>query len=213
MEKKREGLLIVISGFAGTGKGTIVKRLVEDYEQYALSVSMTTRAPRPGEVDGKSYFFVTKEEFEKNIAENRLVEYASYCDNYYGTPKAYVEDMLQQGKDIILEIEIQGALKIRKMFPTALLLFMMPPSAEELKRRLVGRGTETMEVVEKRMTRAATEAAGIDQYDYIVINDEVDACVVRTHSIIEAAHAKPQRNIAFIKEMQEELRQMATSHN
>ncbi|MGN0346009.1 MAG: guanylate kinase [Lachnospiraceae bacterium] len=213
MEKKREGLLIVISGFAGTGKGTIVKRLVEDYEQYALSVSMTTRAPRPGEVDGKSYFFVTKEEFEKNIEENRLVEYASYCDNYYGTPRAYVEEMLQQGKDIILEIEIQGALKIRKMFPTALLLFMMPPSAEELKRRLVGRGTETMEVVEKRMTRAATEAAGIDQYDYIVINDEVDACVARTHSIIEAAHAKPQRNIAFIKEMQEELRQMATSHN
>ena len=128
---KREGILVVISGFAGTGKGTIVKGLLEKYDNFALSVSMTTRSPRPGEENGKSYFFVDKETFEKTIEEGGLIEYASYCDNYYGTPKAYVEEQLQNGKDVILEIEIQGALNIKKMFPTALLLFVMPPSAEE----------------------------------------------------------------------------------
>ncbi len=204
---KRDGILVVISGFAGTGKGTIVKGLFNKYgSNYALSVSMTTRAPRPGEEDGISYFFVTKDEFEKTISEDGFVEYASYCDNYYGTPKKYVEEQLAAGKDVILEIEIQGALKIRKKFPTALLLFVMPPSADELERRLIGRGTETPEVVAKRMQRAAQEAEGIELYDYVVINDEVDRCVEETHAVIEAAHLKPERNEPFIREIREQLR-------
>lgn len=204
----REGILIVISGFAGTGKGTIVKKLLQNYDQYALSVSMTTRNPRPGEIDGQSYFFVTKEKFEETISENGLIEYASYCDNYYGTPKAYVEEQLKAGKDVILEIEIQGALKIKEIFPTALLLFVMPPSAKELRDRLVGRGTETPEVVDKRMKRAAEESEGIEKYDYIVVNDDIDKCVEETHGIIEAAHAKPYRNTAFIEKIRQELKNM-----
>lgn len=202
---KREGILVVISGFAGTGKGSIVKGLMEQYEQYALSVSMTTRNPRPGEQDGISYFFVSKERFEEEIANEGLIEYACYCDNYYGTPKKYVEQQLAEGKDVILEIEIQGALQVRKIFPTALLLFVMPPSAEELKKRLVGRGTETPEVVEKRMRRAAKEAEGIEEYDYIVVNDVLNDCIKSTHNIIEAAHQKPMRNEAFIQSIRSGL--------
>lgn len=201
----RKGILIVISGFAGTGKGTLVKGLISKYDNYALSVSMTTRNPRPGEVNGQAYFFVTKEEFEKTIAENGLIEHACYCDNYYGTPRAYVEEMLIKGKNVILEIEIQGALNIKKQFPDALLLFVMPPSAVELKNRLVGRGTETPEVVDKRMRRAYEEAQGIENYDYIVVNDNIDECIEKTHSIIEAAHMQPSRNEEFIQKIRSEL--------
>lgn len=201
----RKGILIVISGFAGTGKGTLVKGLISKYDNYALSVSMTTRNPRPGEVNGESYFFVTREEFEDTIANNGLIEHAQYCDNYYGTPKAYVEKQLAEGKNVILEIEIQGALKIKEQFGDALLLFVMPPSATELKNRLVGRGTETPEVVEKRMKRASEEAVGIENYDYIVINDDIDECIDKTHSIIEAAHNTPSRNVEFIEKIRSEL--------
>ena len=149
------GILIVVSGFSGAGKGTLMKRLLEKYEErYALSVSATTRQPREGERDGIEYFFKTKEEFEKMIAKEELIEYARYVENYYGTPRAYVEQMLEAGKDVILEIEIQGALKVKKAFPDTLLLFVVPPSAEELKHRLVGRGTESMEVIESRLKRA-----------------------------------------------------------
>ena len=133
---KRKGILIVVSGFSGAGKGTLMKKLMEDYDNYALSISMTTRTPRPGEVDGREYFFVTREQFEEKIGQDGLIEYASYCGNYYGTPRAYVEQQLEAGKDVVLEIEIQGALKIKEKFPTALLLFVMPPSAEELRKRL-----------------------------------------------------------------------------
>ena len=206
---ERKGILIVISGFAGTGKGTLVKGLLSQYEQYALSVSMTTRQPRAGEEEGVSYFFVSKETFEKTVEENGLIEHACYCGNYYGTPKAYVERMLQEGKDVILEIEIQGALKIKELYPDSLLLFVMPPSAEELYKRLVGRGTESPEVVDKRMRRAAEEAQGIEEYDYIVVNDDIDDCIKRTHAIIEAAHQMPVRNMAFIQKIQQELKQMA----
>ena len=131
---KRKGILIIISGFSGAGKGTLVKKLVEKYDGYALSISATTREPRPGEVDGREYFFLKKEEFENKIAVNGLIEYACYCDNYYGTPREYVEEQLEMGKNVILEIEIQGALKIKDKFPESLLIFLMPPSAEELKR-------------------------------------------------------------------------------
>ena len=202
---EREGILVVISGFAGTGKGTVVKKLVEQYDNYALSVSMTTRNPRPGEEEGKSYFFVDKETFEKKISEDGFVEHACYCENYYGTPKAYVEEMMRAGKDVILEIEIQGALQIKKKFPNALLLFMLPPSAQILKDRLVGRGTETPEVIEKRMKRASEEAKGIEQYDFILVNDEVEKCVLQARNVIETAHLTPNRNVSFIETMKKDL--------
>lgn len=195
----------MVSGFSGAGKGTLMKRLMEEYENYALSISMTTRAPRPGETDGKEYFFVTKQQFEDKIEQNGLVEYACYCDNYYGTPRAYVEQQLEAGKDVILEIEIQGALKIKEKFPTALLLFVMPPSAQELRKRLEGRGTENSEVIEKRLQRATQEAEGIEKYDFIVINDKLEECVQELHNLIQAAHNTPDRNEEFINNMRKEL--------
>ena len=203
---KRKGILIVVSGFSGAGKGTLMKKLMEEYDNYALSISMTTRNPRPGEEDGREYFFVTKEQFEEKIGQDGLIEYAGYCGNYYGTPRAYVEQQLEAGKDVILEIEIQGALKIKEKFPTALLLFVMPPSAKELRRRLTGRGTETQEVIDQRMHRAIEEAQGIEQYDYIVINDQLEECVKELHALIGAAHNTPSRNEGFINNMREELK-------
>ena len=205
----RRGILIVVSGFSGAGKGTLMKQLVHLYDNYALSISMTTRNPRPGECDGKDYFFVTREQFEKNIAEDGFVEHACYCDNYYGTPRVYVEQQLHKGKDVILEIEIQGALKIKEKFPTALLLFVMPPSVKELKRRLIGRGTESVDVIEKRLKRANEESEGIEKYDYIVINDKLDVCVKELHSIVMAAHNAPWRNEEFIENIRKELEELA----
>ena len=209
MKMRRKGILIVVSGFSGVGKGTLMKQLVHSYDNYALSVSMTTRQPRPGESDGKEYFFVSREVFEKTIAENGLIEYANYCGNYYGTPKEYVEKQLEKGKDVILEIEIQGALKVREQFPTALLLFVMPPSAQELKKRLEGRGTETEEVIDKRLKRATEEAEGIENYDFIVINDKLEECVKEMHGLILAPHATPERNQEFIDNMRKELENFA----
>lgn len=206
---KHRGILIVVSGFSGAGKGTLMKRLLEEYDTYALSVSMTTRLPRPGEEDGREYFFVTKEAFEDKIAAGGLIEYAQYCGNYYGTPKAYVESQLEQGRDVILEIEIQGALKVKEQFPQALLLFVTPPSAQELRRRLIGRGTETEEVIDARLSRAGEEAEGIEQYDYLVINDELDACVKQMHTLIQGAHQAPVRNAEFIENIRTQLKELA----
>lgn len=202
---KHRGILIVVSGFSGAGKGTLMKELISAYDNYALSVSMTTRKPRAGEEEGKSYFFVEKEAFEQTIAEDGLIEYASYCGNYYGTPREYVESCLDKGQDVILEIEIQGALKVKEKFPEALLLFIMPPSAEELRRRLEGRGTESDEVLCQRINRAAEEAEGIENYEYIIINDKLEECVKEMHSIINAARRKPQRNKELIAGMRSEL--------
>ncbi len=206
---KRKGILIVVSGFSGAGKGTLMKQLVHSYDNYALSVSMTTRKPRPGEEEGREYFFVTSQEFERQIEEGGLIEHASYCGNYYGTPREYVRRQLEKGKDVILEIEIQGALKIKEKFPTALLLFVMPPNAAELKKRLEGRGTETPEVIEKRLERASEEAEGIENYDYIVINDRLEECVEEMHGLILAAHRTPERNGELIREMRKELEAFA----
>ena len=206
---KRKGILIVVSGFSGAGKGTLMKQLVHSYDNYALSVSMTTRKPRPGEEEGREYFFVTRQEFERQIEEGGLIEHASYCGNYYGTPREYVRRQLEKGKDVILEIEIQGALKIKEKFPTALLLFVMPPNAAELKKRLEGRGTETPEVIEKRLERASEEAEGIENYDYIVINDRLEECVEDMHGLILAAHRTPERNGELIREMRKELEAFA----
>ncbi|MCR4650908.1 MAG: guanylate kinase [Lachnospiraceae bacterium] len=204
-----KGLLTVISGFSGAGKGTLVKRLISDYDNYALSVSMTTRAPRAGEENGVHYFFIDKEEFERHIEAGDLLEYARYVDNYYGTPKSYVEKMLGEGKDVILEIEIQGALKVKELMPEALLLFVTPPSAYELKSRLVGRGTETEEVINKRIARAGEESQGVENYEYIIINDDLDQCVTKTHEIIQNAKFSPIRKEAFIEKIRKELADMS----
>lgn len=202
---KRKGILVVVSGFSGAGKGTLMKKLVGEYENYALSVSATTREPRFGEENGREYFFMSREEFRQRIADNALIEYACYCDNYYGTPRDYVEEHLAQGRDVILEIEIQGAFKIKEQYPDALLLFVMPPSVAELRSRLSGRGTETEEAIDMRLRRAAEEAEGIEKYDYIVINDNLDTCVKELHAIITAAHDTPMRNEEFIEKMRLEL--------
>lgn len=201
-----QGILIVVSGFSGSGKGTIMKELLKRYDNYALSVSATTRQPREGEADGREYFFKTREEFEKMIAEEELIEYARYVNNYYGTPKAYVEEQLAAGKDVILEIEPQGALKIKEKFPEASLLFVTPPSVAELKRRLVNRGTETAEVIEQRMKRAEQEAEGMESYDYYVVNDVLDACVEDVHRIICAEHGRSMRNREFAEQIKSELK-------
>ena len=205
----KKGVLIVLSGFSGAGKGTIVKKLLSTYDNYALSISMTTRSPRPGEEHGREYFFVEKEVFEEHIAKDELVEYAQYVGNYYGTPKAYVEEQLANGKDVILEIEIQGALKIKERFPQALLLFVTTKSAEVLRDRLVGRGTETQEVINNRLARAVEESEGIGKYEYIIVNDDLDACVEETHAIIQNAKAAAYRNEEFIKNIQQELKDLS----
>ncbi len=200
-----KGILVVLSGFSGSGKGTLVKRLLEEYDNYALSISMTTRMPRPGEEHGKSYFFVTQEEFKSTIARDGLLEYAQYCDNFYGTPKAYVEEQLANGKDVILEIEVQGALQIKEKFPETLLLFVTPPSAEVLRERLAGRGTETEEVINKRMRRAAEESESMSLYDNIIVNDDLEECVKFTHNVIRSAHSTPDRVPNLIANLKEEL--------
>ncbi len=202
---KHRGILIVVSGFSGAGKGTLMKELINTYDNYALSVSMTTRKPRAGEEEGKSYFFVDRETFERTIEMDGLIEYACYCGNYYGTPREYVEACLDNGRDVILEIEIQGALKVKDKFPETLLLFIMPPSAKELRRRLEGRGTESEEIICQRISRAAEEAEGIENYDYIIINDKLDDCVKEMHGIINAARRSPQRNKELIADMRSEL--------
>jgi len=200
------GMLVVVSGFSGAGKGTLMKALLNRYENYALSISATTRAPRTGEVNGKEYFFVTEEHFNNMIEKEELIEYAQYVNHSYGTPKEYVLNQMKMGKDVILEIEIQGALKVKERFPEAILLFVMPPNAHELKRRLIGRGTESMEVINTRLRRAAEEAQGMEAYDYILINDEIDTCVEEMHLMIQVQHKRASNNMAFLSQIREELK-------
>ena len=203
----------MVSGFSGSGKGTIMKELMKKYaDSYALSISATTRNPRPGETNGVEYFFRTKEQFEQMIKEDALIEYAQFVGNYYGTPKAYVEEQLEAGKDVILEIEIQGALKIKKQFPDTVLMFVSAPSADELKDRLVGRGTETKEVCAQRLSRAYEESLGIEKYDYLVVNDKLDDCVELVNDIIHSSDDTKKNqdylvssNIDFINKMRKEL--------
>ena len=207
MAQNRKGILIVLSGFSGSGKGTIMKELMKKHSDvYALSISATTRAPRVGETDGIEYFFKTKEQFEEMIKNEELIEYAQYVEHYYGTPKAYVTEQLEAGKDVILEIEIQGALKVKEKFPDTLLLFVSPPSAEVLKERLIGRGTEDMETINKRLSRAFEESLGVENYDYFVINDDLATCVREVHSIIQNEKSRVSHNINYINHIREELK-------
>ena len=200
-----QGILAVVSGFSGAGKGTLMKELLSRYDNYALSISATTRSPRDGEVHGREYFFVTDEEFDRMIREEELLEYARYVKHSYGTPKSYVLEQLQAGKDVILEIEIQGALKVKEEFPDTLLLFVSAPDAAELRRRLTGRGSESEEVIRERLARAKEEAEGMDRYDYLLINDDLDACVEEMHRIIQAQHARMSNNRRFVEKIRAEL--------
>ena len=201
----KKGILLIISGFAGSGKGTIVKRLLSEYDNYAVSVSATTRAPRPGEEDGKDYFFVNREKFEKMIADDEFLEYAQYVDNYYGTPRKYVNRMLDEGKDVILEIEQQGALQVKAKRPDALLMFVMPPSVQEIYNRLKKRGTETDEVIMKRMRQGAREAGVIENYDFLIINDDLDECVKNVHDTVRCSKYAAVRNKAMIDKVKSEF--------
>ena len=205
----KKGILAVVSGFSGAGKGTLMKELLNQHQdQYALSISATTRKPREGEEHGREYFFLTVEEFQNMIAEDALIEHACYVGNYYGTPRSYVEEQMAAGRDVILEIEIQGALKVKKKFPDTLLLFVTPPSAEVLEERLRGRGTETEEVIRERLKRASQEAMYMDQYDYILVNDNLETCVEQMHQLIQSQHEKVSENLDFIEEMKTELKQL-----
>lgn len=190
----KKGLLVVYSGFSGVGKGTIMKEMLKREETFRLSVSATTRAPRPGEVDGREYYFITKEKFLKMIDNDEFLEYAQYADNYYGTPKKAVEDMLNEGYNVFLEIEVQGGLQIMEKCPDCLSIFIVPPSLEVLEQRLRGRGTETEEVIEKRMKAALVEQEYTSRYDFVVENDIVEKTVDDIINIVKKEKEKEKRN-------------------
>ncbi|TFU60624.1 guanylate kinase [Gemella sp. WT2a] len=190
MEK---GLLIVLSGPSGVGKGTVRKALFENNVDYEYSISMTSRSKRVGEEEGMDYFFKTKEEFEELIEQGELLEYAKYVDNYYGTPVKYVRETMEKGKDIFLEIEVQGAEQVKNKMPEALFIFLAPPSIVDLECRLKGRGTETEAVIQERVEKARKEIQMMYLYDYVVVNDEVDLAVDRINAIIKSEHLRRER--------------------
>ncbi len=203
-ENKKRGSLIVISGFSGVGKGTVVKRLVSDFG-YNISVSATTRSPREGEVDGREYYFMGKSEFENLIDYGGFIEWTQYVENYYGTPKKYVEKSLDEGKDIILEIEVMGALNVKRQFPDALLIFISAPSISELRSRLSGRGTESEETIIKRLKKATEEAEDMDKYDYVVVNDDLEECIRTVDSVIKSYRCRRENQMNYIAGIKEEL--------
>lgn len=183
----KKGTLVVISAPAGSGKGTVIKHILDSGKNFVYSVSATTRNPRPGEVNGVQYYFLSREEFEDNIKNGKMLEYASYCDNYYGTPRQAVEDRLKEGKNVILEIEVQGALKVKEKMPEALMIFILPPDYETLRQRLTGRGTEDAATIEKRLLQAKNEISNIGEYHYAVMNENnaSEKCAENIISIIE----------------------------
>jgi len=193
MSKKR-GLLVVFSGPSGSGKGTVLKEALKMSEDLTISVSVTTRQPRTGERDGVDYIFYSKEQFESLISEDGFLEWACFCENYYGTPKAQIEALLSEGKNVVLEIEVQGAMKIRENCPDAVLIFNLPPSMEELKNRLVGRNTDAPEVIEKRLKTAVWEISQAEKYDYIIVNDEVSKAAESLLGVIESEKFTSKRN-------------------
>lgn len=197
----KKGLLIVVSGPSGTGKGTVCGELLDSMPELAYSISATTRAPRAGEVDGKNYYFLTKERFEELVAEGGFLEYANVYGNYYGTPLVKIQERLAEGNDILLEIDTQGALEVMKKCPDGLFIFLLPPSLGELERRIRGRGSETEESLKKRLGNAKAEIAIGEKYKYVVVNDTVKKAVARIKSIIVAEHALTENN----KELFEEL--------
>ncbi len=197
----KKGQLIVVSGPSGVGKGTVLKEYLNSRDGIAYSVSATTRQPRPGEENGIHYYFLSREEFERTAAEGGMLEYASYNGNYYGTPKAPVEQQRNQGNDVVLEIEVQGALQVKKSCPDALLIFVAPPSFEELKNRLTGRQTEDAKTVENRLNIARQELMCAGEYDYIIVNDTVEQAVRRLEQIISANRYNKNNMKEFLDEV------------
>ena len=196
-----KGILVVVSGFSGAGKGTLIKRLMERYDNYALSISATTRDPRPGEENGREYFFTTQKDFETMIDRGEVLEYACYCGNYYGTPKKYVDEQLACGNDVILEIEVQGGGQVREKCPDAVSVFLIPKSFAVLADRLRGRGTEDEQTVRRRLDAALQEIRQAEDYDYVVINDVLDDCVQDILCILRSEKNKTVKMKNFIKEV------------
>ncbi len=189
---KKPGMLVVISGPSGSGKGTVVKKL-DPNDGYALSISMTTRSPRAGEVDGRDYFFTTREKFQDIRNQDGFLEHAEFVGNMYGTPKSYVEEQIALGKTVILEIDVNGALQVKERFKNCVLIFLMPPSSDELERRLIGRNSEDEATIKRRLMRAKDEIQVIDKYDYLVINDAVENAVKTINIIVAAEFKRPNR--------------------
>lgn len=201
-----KGILIVLSGPSGVGKGTVCKALRECSTDIVYSVSATTRSPRQGEIDGVNYFFKTREQFEQLIEQDQMLEWAEYVGNYYGTPRKFVEDTLNAGKDIILEIEVQGALKVKQTFPDGVFIFLLPPSLSELENRIVGRGTETEESIRSRMSVAVEEIALMENYDYAIVNDQIDLACSRIRAILTAERCRKERMVSKIKHWMAEVK-------
>ena len=203
MKQNRKGLLLVISGPAGVGKGTINLSLISRNSDIRMSVSATTRSPRPGEIDGVHYFFKSEEEFQKMIEEGAFLEYMRvFNTHYYGTPKSFVEQELSEGRSVILEIDVQGAMRVKAAYPDAVLIFIAPPSMSELKSRLIHRGTESTEAIERRFQTAFEELEYVKEYDYVVVNDILDLAIARTEDIIVAERCRVSRNSELIEKLQ-----------
>lgn len=190
---EEKGILFILSGPSGVGKGTVRKRLFEQVNDLKYSISMTTRDKRPGEKEGIDYFYKTRKEFQSLIEQKQLLEYAEYVNNYYGTPREYVEKTLEKGQDVFLEIEVQGAMQVKENFPEGVFIFLFPPSIEELRKRITSRGTESEQLVLNRLKKASKEIKMMDEYDYVVVNDEVDHAVSKIKSIVQSEHCKRER--------------------
>lgn len=198
---QQKGLLVVISGPSGTGKGTVCKKLIAERDNIRYSVSATTRKPREGEIDGVSYFFVSESDFLGMLEKDALIEWDKFCDNYYGTPKAFVDSCIEKGTDVILEITVEGALEIKQKYPECVLIFLVPPSFEELRRRIESRATECCDVIEKRLESAVNEIRYVGKYDYVILNDSVNNAVLNIEKVLDAERLKPFRNMELINSL------------
>ena len=203
----RKGLLVVISGFSGAGKSTLTKKLLADYD-YGYSVSAATRSPREGEVDGRDYRFMSREQFEQLISEGALLEYNQYVGNYYGTPKKYVTEQLEAGRDVILEIDVNGARQVKQSCPEAVLIFVTAPSAGVLAERLTGRGTESAEVVRKRLTQALKETEDALQYDYLIVNEDLEETAKHLHALIQDQHLRLSQQEGYLETFRREMQEL-----